>query len=77
MIGLQERRLLSTGDLIHVVDHPDGSYLQEAKVCGAAFEARPIKKLTHMPTRLARVLPLDAVAALPIRIAIRTDRTVS
>ncbi len=41
LISQQERRALWTGWEIHVFDHPDGSYLQEAERCQAAFSAEP------------------------------------
>ncbi|HEY0153433.1 MAG TPA: hypothetical protein VGB92_15605, partial [Longimicrobium sp.] len=49
LIRGQERRTLANHAEIHVFDHPDGSYLQEAEACRHA--------LTEYP--MFRVMPLD------------------
>jgi len=47
LIRSRERWELSNGNVIHVFDHPDGSYLQEIEACNAAFRAQP--SLAAMP----------------------------
>lgn len=50
LIRAQERRTLANHAEIHVFDHPDGSYLQEAEACRHAFAEYPV----------FREMPLDA-----------------
>lgn len=50
----QERRILATGDPIHVFDHEDGSYLQEVEGCQDAF--RRYGSLVEMPEGARRLV---------------------
>ena len=47
LIEQQERRMLSSGYVIHVFDHPDSSYLQEIEKCQESF--RRYSKFEDIP----------------------------
>ncbi|HEU5068446.1 MAG TPA: phospholipase D-like domain-containing protein [Sphingomicrobium sp.] len=42
LIKQQERRLLSTGSIVHVFDHEDSSYLQEIERCQEILHQHPV-----------------------------------